>query len=126
MENWRKLARGLKADTYALYLACKHPSTPWAARVVGACVVAYALSPVDLIPDWIPGIGYVDDLVLLPIGVAIVVRMIPAEVMAECRREAKRRIGELKPKLWAAAAVIVAIWLAAIVLVARWVMGWLS
>ena len=89
-------------------------------------MVAYALSPVDLIPDWIPGIGYVDDLVLIPIGVAIVVRMIPAEVMAECRREAKRRIGELKPKLWAAAAVIVAIWLAAIVLVARWVMGWLS
>lgn len=123
MENWRKLARALKTETYAVYLACKHPRTPWPARALGALVVAYALSPIDLLPDWIPGLGYVDDVVLIPFGISVMLRLIPEEVMEECRGAAARRIGELKPKLWAAGAVIVAIWVAVIVLVARWVVG---
>ena len=126
MQKWRKLAQMLKAETYALYLACQHPQTPWPARLVGACVVAYALSPIDLIPDWIPGIGYVDDLVLIPLGISVVLRLIPPEVMAECRREAARRIDELKPKLWIAGAVIVAIWLVVLALVVRWMVGLLT
>lgn len=123
MEKWRKLARGLRAETYAVYLACKHPRTPWPARAVGALVVAYALSPIDLLPDWIPGLGYVDDVALIPLGISVMLRMIPEEVMEECRGEAARRIGELKPKLWTAAAVIITIWLVILVLVARWVAG---
>jgi len=120
MQNWRKLARVLRTETYAVYLACKHPLTPWPARALGALVVAYALSPIDLLPDWIPGIGYLDDLVLVPLGISLMLRMIPPRVMDECRDEAARRIGELKPKLWAAAAVIVAMWIVVLVLVARW------
>jgi uncharacterized membrane protein YkvA (DUF1232 family) len=123
VQNWRKLARVLKTETYAVYLACKHPLTPWPARLLGALVVAYALSPVDLLPDWIPGLGYVDDLVLIPLGVSLMLRLIPPSVMEECRAEAARRIGELKPKLWAAGAVIVAVWVVILVLAARWVAG---
>ncbi|HYN87922.1 MAG TPA: YkvA family protein, partial [Ardenticatenaceae bacterium] len=96
---------------YALYLAYKDPRVPWYARLFAACVVAYAFSPIDLIPDPIPILGYLDDLVLIPLGIALALRMIPPPVMRECRTEARVVIEHGKPTNWVAATVIVAIWL---------------
>ena len=110
VENLKVWAGRLKAELYALYLAYRDPRVPLHARVFAACVVGYAFSPIDLIPDPIPVLGYLDDLVLIPLGVYLAVRMIPEPVLAECREEARRVIKE-KPTNWAAAAVIVALWL---------------
>jgi uncharacterized membrane protein YkvA (DUF1232 family) len=106
--TWKQRARLLKRETYALYLAYRDPRVPWYAKVVAACVVAYAFSPIDLIPDPIPVLGYLDDLVLIPLGIALALKLIPAEVMAECRARAIAAEGQ--PTNWVAAAVIVAIW----------------
>ena len=105
---WKQRARRLKGETYALYLAYRDPRVPWYAKVLAACVVAYAFSPIDLIPDFIPVLGYLDDLVLVPLGIALALKLIPADVMAECR--ARAAAAEGKPTNWIAAAVIVAIW----------------
>ena len=110
VEDLKVWAGRLKAELYALYLAYRDPRVPLHARVFAACVVGYAFSPIDLIPDPIPVLGYLDDLVLIPLGVYLAVRMIPDPVLAECREEARRAIKE-KPTNWAAAAVIVALWL---------------
>lgn len=122
---WRERARALKREIYALYFAAKDPRVPWYAKAVAVCVVAYAFSPIDLIPDPIPVLGYLDDLVLLPLGIALVLRLIPAEVLDDCRRRADAR--QTRPVSWTAAAVIVAIWIAAAAggtyLVVRWI-GW--
>jgi uncharacterized membrane protein YkvA (DUF1232 family) len=124
---WRAWARRIKRDVFALYLAYRDPRTPWYARVVAASVVAYAFSPLDLIPDPIPILGYLDDLLLVPLGILLAVRLIPPEVMAECRVEALARLQGDKPVNWIAAAVIICIWLLlagwALLLVARW-FGW--
>jgi uncharacterized membrane protein YkvA (DUF1232 family) len=94
-----------------LYLAYRDPRVKWAARVFAACVVGYAFSPIDLVPDFIPVLGYLDDLVLIPLGVALALRMIPPEVMADCREKARAAMSSGKPQNWIAAAVIVAIWI---------------
>ena len=83
LERWKQRARELKTETYALYLAVKDPRVPWYAKFSALCVVAYALSPIDLIPDFIPVVGYLDDLVLVPIGIALTIKMIPLDVLAE-------------------------------------------
>jgi uncharacterized membrane protein YkvA (DUF1232 family) len=111
IEGWKRRARQLKQEIYALYLAYRDPRTPWYARVFAACVVGYAFSPIDLIPDVIPVLGYLDDLVLVPLGIAIALRMIPPPVIAECREEARIVLEQDRPTNWAAAVVIVAIWL---------------
>jgi uncharacterized membrane protein YkvA (DUF1232 family) len=111
IETWKRRARQLKLETYAVYLAYRDPRVPWYARLLGACVVAYAFSPIDLIPDPIPVLGYLDDLILVPLGIALVLKMIPAPVLAECREKAQAAMNDGKPTNWAAAAVIVAIWL---------------
>lgn len=111
MEQWKQWARTIKRETYALYLAYKDPRVPWVGRVVAALVVAYAFSPIDLIPDPIPVIGYLDDLVLVPLGVWLALRLIPDEVMVEARAEAAAAIEAGKPVSRAAAVVVVAIWL---------------
>ncbi len=108
-ERLKRWAGRLKTETYALYLAYRDPRVPWHARLFAALVVGYAFSPIDLIPDPIPVLGYLDDLILIPLGVALAVRMIPAEVLAECR-ERSREIQD-KPANKAAAAVVVAVWL---------------
>jgi uncharacterized membrane protein YkvA (DUF1232 family) len=108
----RQRARQLKADTFALYLAARHPATPWYARMAVAVVVAYAFSPIDLIPDFIPVLGYLDDLVLVPLGIALAIRLIPASVMEECRQLARERMDNGKPASRIAAAAIIAIWVA--------------
>ena len=111
IETWKRRARQLKLETYTVYLAYRDPRVPWYARLLGACVVAYAFSPIDLIPDPIPVLGYLDDLILIPLGIALVLKMIPAPVLAECREKAQAALSDGKPTNWAVAAVIVAIWL---------------
>ena len=109
--NWRQRAKQLKTETYALYLAYRDPRVKWHARAFAACVVGYAFSPIDLVPDFIPVLGYLDDLVLIPLGVALALKMIPAEVMAECRDRARAAMSAGRPTNRVAAFVIVAIWL---------------
>jgi uncharacterized membrane protein YkvA (DUF1232 family) len=111
LERWKQRARQLKTELYALYLAYKDPRVPWYARLFAACVVGYAFSPIDLIPDPIPVLGYLDDLILVPLGVALALRMIPPLVLAECRIYAQEIIERGKPTNWIAAGVIAAIWL---------------
>ena len=110
LQRLRDRARALKRDAYALYLVARHPRTPWYARLLAAVVVAYALSPIDLIPDFIPVLGYLDDLILVPAGVVLVLRLVPAEVLAECRKQADGMVERPVSRL--GAAVIIGVWLA--------------
>lgn len=117
LERWKGRARQLKVEVYALYLACRDPRVPWYARVLIACLVGYIFSPIDLIPDFIPVLGYLDDLVVVPLGIILVVRMIPGEVMEECRAGARAALLKERPRNWICAAVIVIVWL----LLALWI-----
>ena len=111
LATWKSWARRLKVETYAIYLAYRDPRVPWYGRAFAAVVVAYAFSPIDLIPDFIPVLGYLDDLVLVPLGVTLALRMIPPAVMAECRDRADQAMAAGKPTNWVAAAAIITIWL---------------
>ena len=111
IQRWKQWAGQLKTEVYAIYVAYRDPRVPWVARVFAMCVVAYAFSPIDLIPDPIPILGYLDDLILIPLGIKLALSMIPAEVMAESREKAREIIRQGKPVNRAAAAVIVVIWL---------------
>lgn len=106
----------LKQQIVALYLAGRDPRTPWYAKLVVACVVAYAISPIDLIPDAIPLLGYLDDLLLLPLGIYIAMKLIPAQIWNDCESRAAAKIGALT-RSWRAAAIIVLVWLVMIGLV---------
>ena len=119
MTAWRENARKLKADVVALALAMRDPRVPWYARALGACVVAYALSPIDLIPDFVPVVGYVDDLVLVPLGLVLMLRLIPAEVLAE-HRAAAAALAE-RPVSYAGAAAVILVWLLSLALAAYWI-----
>ncbi|HEY9795642.1 MAG TPA: YkvA family protein [Leptolyngbyaceae cyanobacterium] len=121
MQTWKQRARQLKKETYAIYIACKDPRVPWYARVFAGFVVAYAFSPIDLIPDVIPILGYLDDLVLVPLGIILVLKMIPPAVLAECRDKAEAAMNQGKPTSRIAAIVIVAIWLILGILLIIWV-----
>jgi uncharacterized membrane protein YkvA (DUF1232 family) len=120
--TWAERARALKRETYALYFACRDPRVPWYAKALAAIVVAYALSPIDLIPDFIPVIGYLDDIVLIPLGVLAVRAMIPSGVLADCRERAARL--EHEPRSWTAAVVIAAIWFALTAAAIYWLYGY--
>jgi uncharacterized membrane protein YkvA (DUF1232 family) len=121
LKSW---ARHLKLEIHALYFASKHPHTPRRAKVVIALVVGYALSPIDLIPDFIPVLGYLDDLILLPLGVALAIKMIPHDVIAECRLRALAL--PATPANRTAAITIVLIWLGLAALFGYWVWGMLQ
>ncbi len=125
LEGWKWRARQLKTEMYALYLAYRDPRVSWLARVFAACVVAYAFSPIDLIPDPIPVLGYLDDLVLIPLGIVLARKMIPAEVLAECRERARVEIAS-KPVSWVGAAVVVAVWVVLAALVVGFLLGLFS
>lgn len=118
LERLRHWARRLKRDVLALWLAARDPDVPFLAKLVAGIVAAYALSPIDLIPDVIPVLGLLDDLILVPAGIALAVRMIPVPVMARLRAEADR-IAE-RPVSRRAAALVVVAWVAAAALVAWW------
>lgn len=104
-------ARGIKRDVHAIYLAARDPRTPWHAKALAFVVAAYALSPIDLIPDFIPVLGYLDDAIIVPLGIMAVVRLVPPEIMAEHRRTAAA--AAVRPTSRGAAAAIVALWLLA-------------
>jgi uncharacterized membrane protein YkvA (DUF1232 family) len=119
-EQLRTRARHLKSETLALYLAARHPATPWYAKLLVAAVVAYALSPIDLIPDFVPILGYVDDLILIPLGIALAMKLIPPAIMSECRLRAQDIMTNGRPISRVAGAVIISIWIMLIALCAMW------
>lgn len=122
---WKKWASSLKKNTYALYLASKDPRVPVLAKIVIGVVVAYALSPIDLIPDFIPVIGYLDDLLLLPLGVWLAIRLIPQPVWKECQELAQEQVLKL-PHNRRAAIVIIIIWVLALTFLMYWVWQFVS
>ncbi len=121
ISNLKQRACRLKAEILVLHLAIRHPETPWYAKVFVAGVVGYALSPIDLIPDFVPVLGYLDDLILIPAGIALAIRMIPAHVLNECRTRVEEAMQNGKPVSRIAGAVIVAIWLVLAALCFIWV-----
>jgi len=121
IERWKQKTKHIKIEIYALYLAYRDPRVPWYAKALVAVVVGYAFSPIDLIPDFIPVLGYLDDLILLPLGVAIALKMIPEEVISDCRKRSKEVLSQEKPVNWMAAIVIISIWLILIVMTMVWV-----
>jgi len=118
MPRLRTWARGLRQQALTVYFAARHPDTPWLARLLALGIAAYALSPIDLIPDFIPVLGYLDDLVIVPLGVMLVLRMVPAEVLAASRSKAAE--AATRPTSRAMAAVIVATWAIAIGALGLW------
>lgn len=112
-------ARAIKTDAHAIYLAARDPRVPWFAKILAIAVAAYALSPIDLIPDFVPILGYLDDLIIVPLGIWLVVALVPNEVMAEYRIKAREAAG--RPTSTAGMIAIIALWLASTVL-----MGWLG
>ena len=123
MQTWKQRVKQLKNETYAIYIACKDPRVPWYARVFAGFVVAYAFSPIDLIPDVIPILGYLDDLILVPLGIMLVLKMIPPNVLVQCREKAEAAISQGKPTSRIAAILIVGIWLLLGILAVVWVAG---
>ena len=121
LKNW---ARALKVDIMALWLAARDRRTPPAAKLVAAAVAAFALSPVDLIPDFIPILGYLDDLIILPLGIALAIRLIPAPLMAQFRTEAQRLSD--RPKSRTAMAIILLIWLASGLALSLYAAHWIA
>jgi uncharacterized membrane protein YkvA (DUF1232 family) len=115
LKDW---ARTVRRDVVALFLAARDSRTPWYAKALAGLVAAYALSPIDLVPDFIPVIGYLDDLVIVPLGIWLVIRLIPADLMHEFRAAALRM--EARPKSRAGAFVVVALWIASTGLLVWW------
>lgn len=116
LESWKRRARDLTAQTYALYLAYRHPRTPWYAKVFAALIVGYVFSPIDPIPDFIPLVGLLDEMVVVPIGVLIAAKLVPPDVFAECMEKARGVAEGEKPVSRIAAVVIVAVWLLCVAL----------
>jgi uncharacterized membrane protein YkvA (DUF1232 family) len=111
---WKSWARRLRLEALTLYFAYRNPRTPWYAKVWSILVVAYAFSPIDLIPDFIPVLGLLDDLVLIPLGLAIAVKLIPKDVFAASRLVAQARIDDKRPVNWVAGGTVIGIWVLAI------------
>jgi uncharacterized membrane protein YkvA (DUF1232 family) len=118
MTTWKERARSLKRDVVAISLALRDPRVPWYAKAIGAAVVAYALSPIDLIPDFVPVLGYLDDLVLVPLGLLLILRLIPPDILAQ-HREAAAQVAE-RPVSRAGAAAVISVWVLSLLLAALW------
>lgn len=119
-------ARRIRTDVHALASACRDPRVPRTAKWAAALVVAYALSPIDLIPDFIPVLGYADDLVIVPLGIALVIRLIPAELMAEHRAKTAGQMAASPGKSWLGAVLVVSIWLLALAWIGPSLWRWLA
>ncbi len=120
MSDWKEKAQNLKAETLALCFAYKDPRVPWYAKIFMAAVIGYALSPIDLIPDFIPVFGYIDDLIIIPTGVFLSIKMIPRGLFEECREKAKVCVISNNTK-WIAALIIILIWLAVLFFFVRFI-----
>ena len=130
MQTWfeklKKKASALKGETYILYLAYRHPITPWYAKVFAAIVVAYAFSPIDMIPDFIPVLGYLDDLILVLLGISLALKMIPQEALDAAREQASAEKMQGRPIPWVAGVIILLIWLTLGVLIILWIVQWIQ
>lgn len=122
LDNFKKRMGHLKSETYALYFAARHPGTPWYAKLFVAGVVAYAFSPIDLIPDFVPVLGYLDDLFLIPLGITIALKLIPPSVLSECRARAREAMESGQPGNRVAAVVVIGIWVLLAALGAVWML----
>lgn len=122
LEDFKKRVAYLKSETYALYFAAHHPGTPWYAKLFVAGVVAYAFSPIDLIPDFVPVLGYLDDLFLIPLGITIALKLIPPSVLSECRARARKAAESGQPVNRIVAVVVIGIWLLLAALGAVWML----
>lgn len=120
MERAKQWARAIKRDVLALWIAARDPRVAWSVKLLALAVAAYALSPIDLIPDFIPVLGYIDDLLIVPLGILLVVWLIPADLMAEFRAQAATLATH--PQSRAAAVVIVLVWIAAAILLTWWLL----
>jgi len=118
LSDLKERARRLKADTLVLYFAARDPRTPWYARLLVASIIAYVLSPIDLIPDFVPVLGYLDDLILVPIGIAFAIKLIPNVVLVDCR--ARVQTSMQAPVSRIAGAAVVAVWLSVMVFCIVW------
>ncbi|MBF0120726.1 MAG: DUF1232 domain-containing protein [Desulfobacterales bacterium] len=114
IKKYKDKAVKLKTEVVALYFAYKNFRVPWYAKLIVACIVGYALSPIDLIPDFIPLLGYIDDLIIIPLGIAFAIKLIPIEVLEECRNKAIEFLVKERPKNWVAGVLIIIIWFAVI------------
>ncbi len=114
LQQWKTKTKLIKQEIYTLYIAYGKKGVPWYAKAFGALVVAYAFSPIDLIPDFIPVLGYLDDLILLPLGISLAIKMLPKEVLLEARAEAAQRLETGHPQNWIAGGIIILLWLAVI------------
>jgi uncharacterized membrane protein YkvA (DUF1232 family) len=119
LDRWKQWARAIRRDAHALYLAGRDPRVPWYAKALALAVAAYAASPIDLIPDFIPVVGYLDDLLIVPLGIVLVVRLIPPEIMAEQRERATA--AQDRPAGKTAAAAVVLLWMTGLILI-----GWFA
>ncbi|WP_127583628.1 YkvA family protein [Paenibacillus koleovorans] len=126
LEKLRKWALRLKKQVFVLYFAYKDSRTPWYAKAFAVCVVAYAFSPIDLIPDFVPILGYLDDLILIPLGVALALKLLPSAVIQDCMEKAEARVQGGKPKNWLVGSLIIVAWLAVGVGGSVWVYRWLA
>jgi uncharacterized membrane protein YkvA (DUF1232 family) len=124
--DWKQWAKQLKSNLRVLYLACRDPRTPWYAKWFAVSVVAYAFSPIDLIPDFIPVLGYLDDLILVPLGIVLALKMIPREIITDCRQKVEQESGSTKQKNWFMGALFVLIWIAAAVRISAIVLRMLN
>ncbi|MEG1550880.1 MAG: YkvA family protein [Oscillospiraceae bacterium] len=115
----KERAKNLKKDIPAVFLALKHKKTPWYAKIIAALTVGYALSPIDFIPDFIPVLGYLDDIIILPLLVLLVIKLIPDDVFAQCRKDAENLWEDGKPKKWYYAIPIVLFWIIILFLIAK-------
>ena len=117
----KKRAHHLRTETYALYLAARDHRSPWYAKLLVAAIVAYALSPLDLIPDFLPVIGYLDDLILIPLGIVLAIKLIPQTVLDDCRVRALESLDNKMPVNWTAGIVIVVIWVLSMGMFGVWI-----
>lgn len=118
-EKARVWASALKNDVMTLYYVLKHPGTPLHVRLLVGIIVGYALSPIDLIPDFIPVLGYLDDVLILPLGIMLVLKLVPRDVLTACRETARTSGLPFRPRAWISACVVVGIWIAVIYWVYR-------
>lgn len=117
LKQW---ARNLKNEIIAMYFVMKHPKTPLYVRILVAIVVGYALSPIDLIPDFVPIFGYIDDMILLPLGIALIIKIVSKNILQECREKAKNNPTVSKPKIWIAAYIIILLWFTVFYMLYEW------
>ncbi|OUS76975.1 hypothetical protein B1748_10400 [Paenibacillus sp. MY03] len=126
LNKLKSVARKLKNDLFVLFLSYKDPRTPFFAKIVAICVVAYAFSPIDLIPDFIPILGYLDDLIIVPLGIALALKLVPSQVIEENRVRAEELKRNGKPKNWIVGTLFIIVWILVAIWVGKLIYSWFA